>query len=132
MPRIGFRERGLTQIKARRKALDGAAHDAFGVAHFHLSFGGYSKVVQRPFSCKGMSDVAERVLLLVEPAVGRKLDSPARDMLAIMIAWREPQHLNHARRGHLITIAGTVGDAEAHEQTTEEGGLTTEDDENGR
>src|SRR5271165_3034745 len=61
-----------------------------------------------------MSNVAEGIFVLMQPAVGRDVDAPAHDVLAVVVAWREPQHLADARRWCLILVVRQMGDAEAH------------------
>ena len=46
-----------------------------------------------------MGDVAERVLVGVEPGVGRDVDLPLRDILPVMAAGRHAQDLDHAVAG---------------------------------
>ena len=60
-----------------------------------------------------MGDVAERVLMLVELAVFRQVDAPVLDILAFMVAWRQPQRLDHAARGFLVAVDGLVRNPDA-------------------
>src|SRR3974377_2340550 len=59
-----------------------------------------------------MRYVAECIFVLMQPAVGRDVDPPARDILAFMVSWSEPQHLADARRRCLIMVAGHERDAD--------------------
>ena len=62
-----------------------------------------------------MGDVAERILMGVEPGIGGDVDMPFGDVLAVMAARRHAQNLDHAGGGRLVAIAGGMGDAQAHE-----------------
>ena len=72
------------------------------------------KFVERPVGGEHVGDVAERVLLLVEPRVRRHVDAPAHHVLAVVVARRQPQHLDHAGGRRIVAIVGAVGDADAH------------------
>ena len=61
-----------------------------------------------------MRDIAEGVLMRGKPRIGGHIDAPAHDVLAFMIARREPQHLDRAGGRRLVLADGAVGDAEAH------------------
>src|SRR5262245_2309936 len=127
--RVGTGERGLAQIEGRGEALDRAAHHALGVARFDLALDRHGKLAEGAVGGEGMNDVAEGVLVLIEPAIGGDVDAPARHVLPVVIARGEPQHLDHAGGGFLVAIARQMRDADAHEHTTEadDGGRTTED-----
>ena len=118
--RIGIGERGLAQVEAGRKSLDGAAHHALGVARLDLALDQDGELAQRSLRGEDMGDVAEGVLVLVEPAIRGHVDAPARDVLTIVVARGQPQHLNHAAGGRLVAIAGEMRDANAHEPTTDD------------
>ena len=111
---VGAGERGLAQIQAGRETLDGAAHDALRVAGLDLAFDRHGELAERAIGGKGMGDVAEGVLVLVEPAIGGNVDPPARHILAVVVARSQPQHLDHAGRGLLVPVAGEVRDTQAH------------------
>ena len=64
-----------------------------------------------------MGDVAERVLMGIEPGVGRDIDLPIGDILAVMAARRHPQNLDHARSRRLVAIGGGMGYPQAHGST---------------
>src|SRR5579883_198814 len=61
-----------------------------------------------------MGNVAEGVLVLVEPAVGGSLDPPVGDILAVMIARREAQHLDHPGGGRRVVVGCLVRDRKSH------------------
>ena len=69
---------GLAQIEARRKAFDRAAHDALGVAGLDLALDLHRQLVEGAFGGEGVGDVAEGILVLIEPAIGRHVDPPVR------------------------------------------------------
>ena len=46
-----------------------------------------------------MDDVAEGILMGLQPAVGGNVDAPIDHILAVMIARRQPQRLDYAGRG---------------------------------
>ena len=62
-----------------------------------------------------MGDIAERVLMHVEPRIGGDVDLPFGDILPVMAARRHPQDLNHAGGRRLVAIAGGMGNSQAHE-----------------
>ena len=62
-----------------------------------------------------MRDVAERILVHVEPRIGGDVDLPFGDVLAVMAARRHAQNLNHAGGRRLIAIAGGMGNSQAHD-----------------
>ena len=110
-----------------REPLDRAAHDALGVAGLDLPLDQHAELAERTFGGEGMGDVAERVLVLVEPAIGGHVDAPARHILAVVVARREPQHLDHAGRRRRVAVGGQVRDAKAHCRATEDGRQTAVD-----
>src|SRR5229473_4672831 len=61
-----------------------------------------------------MCDVAERVLLRLEPAVGGHVDAPVYDILARVVARRQAQGLDHARTWSIVAVHGFVRDTDAH------------------
>src|SRR5262249_61376483 len=63
-----------------------------------------------------MGDVAEGILVLVEPAIRGDVDAPARHVLAVMVAWGQPRHLDHAGSGRLVAVTGQMRDADTHER----------------
>jgi len=66
---IGAGERGLAQVKRGGKPLERAAHNPVGIAGLDLAFHGYAELVERAVGGKGVGDVAEGILMLVEPAI---------------------------------------------------------------
>ena len=61
-----------------------------------------------------VGDVAERVLMHIEPGIGGDIDLPFGDILPVMAAGRHAQDLDHAGGRGLVTIAGGVGNSQAH------------------
>src|SRR3982750_2848173 len=61
-----------------------------------------------------MGNVSERVLVRVEPGIGRDVDLPFGDILPVMAAGRHAQDLDHAGGGGLVAIGGGVGYSQAH------------------
>ena len=78
---------GRAQEQARRKALVGAAQHAAGVVGFDQALDSDGEVGDRPVG-QHMGDVAEGVLMHVEPGVGGDVDLPFRDILPVMAAGR--------------------------------------------
>jgi hypothetical protein len=58
-----------------------------------------------------MRDVAEGILVLIEPAVAGHVDAPVDDVLAIVVARRQAQDLDRARGGRAVAIGRQVRDA---------------------
>ena len=75
--------------------------------------------VERAFRGERMGDVAEGVLMMIEPAIYGDVHTPARHVLAVVVARGQPQHLDHAGRGRPVDIARQVRDADAHEANDE-------------
>ncbi len=111
---VGAGERRLAQIEARREALDGAAHDALGIARLDLALDRHGEIAEGAVGGEGVGDVAEGILVLLEPAIRGDVDPPARHVLAVVIARGQAQHLDHADRGLLVAVAGEVRDTQAH------------------
>jgi hypothetical protein len=111
---IDLGQRRGAQVKARRKPLDRAAHDPGGVLDVDLALDMHAERVERTFRGERMGDVAERVLVHVEAAVLRDVDAPMNDVLAVVVARREAQGLDHAVDRRVVVVAGLVRDADAH------------------
>ena len=111
--RIDFGQRGRAQEQARRKALVGAAQHAAGVVGLDQALDMDGEVGDRPVG-QHMRDVAERVLMHVEPGVGGDVDLPFGDILPVMAAGRHAQDLDHAGGRGLVAIAGGMGNSQAH------------------
>jgi hypothetical protein len=111
---VDLGQRGGAQIEARRKPLDRAAHDPGGVLHVDFALDMHAERVERAFGGERMGDVAERVLVHVEAAVLRDVDAPMHDVLAVVIARRQAQRLDHAVDRRVVVVAGLVRDANAH------------------
>ena len=111
---------GLTSVSAveRRKKLGGNRSSV------PRSTPPVSWVSIRPFDADGevgdrpvrqhMGDVAERVLVGVEPGIGGDVDMPFGDVLPVMAAGRHAQNLDHAGGRRLVAIAGGMGNSQAH------------------
>ena len=112
--RVDMRQHRLAQIEARREALDRTLHHAVGVLRLDLALHRQAQFGERPIHGEDVADVAERVLVLGKLAVLRHVDAPADDILAVVIARRQPQRLNH-RAGRLgVPIACRMRDADSH------------------
>jgi hypothetical protein len=112
--RVELRQRRFAQIQARRKPLDRADHHAVGILRIHLALDRDSQFRQRTLGAEPVGDIAEGVLVLVELAILRHVDAPVLDILAVVIARREPQRLDHAARRLLIAIDSLVRNPDAH------------------
>ena len=121
---VGLRQRGVAQEQARRKALDGAAHHAVGVLRLDLAVDLDPQFLERPVGGEDMGDIAEGVFVGGEPRIGHDVDAPAPDVLAFVVARRQPQHLDHAGGGRIVAVDRAMGDAKAHvgRQRTDDGG----------
>ena len=75
--RVDFGQRRRAQEQARRKPLVGAAQHAAGVVGLDQALDLDGQVGDRPVG-QHMGDVAERVLMHVEPGVGGDVDLPVR------------------------------------------------------
>ena len=62
-----------------------------------------------------MRDIAEGVLMHVQPRIGGDVDLPFGDILPVMAAGRHPQDLDDAGGRRLVAIAGGMGNSQAHE-----------------
>src|SRR5262249_54031680 len=112
--RIGRGECGGAQIEARWEALDAAANDALRVAGLDLALDRHGELAKWTFGSEHMGDVAESVLVLIEPAIRGNVDAPARHVLAVVVAWGQPQHLDHARGRRLVAVGDQMRDADTH------------------
>src|SRR5262249_14741030 len=112
--RIRRRQRRLPQEQRRREALDRAADDAVRVLGLDLALDQHRELGERSGRRERVGEIAERVLLAVERALLREGDAPVRDVLALMIARGQAQHLNHAGRRALVTVDRLVEDPDAH------------------
>ena len=111
---IWLGQRRRAQIEARRKPLDRPAHDAGGVLHVDLALDLHAELGERPFGGEGVGNVAERVLVNVEPAILGDIDAPVHHIVPVMIARGEAQGLDHAVGRRVVMVAGLVRDADAH------------------
>ena len=111
--RIDFGQRRRAQEQARRKPLVGASQHAAGVVGFDQAFDSDGEIGDRPAG-QHMGDVAERVLMHVEPRIGGDVDLPVGDVLPVMAARRHPQDLDHAGGRRLVAIGGGMGNSQAH------------------
>ena len=107
---VGTGERGLAQEEGRREPLDRAAHDAGGVLGLDLALDHDAELRDRAGRGERMGDVAERVLAGLEPAIRRDVDPPVHHVLAVVVARRQAQRLDHARDGRLVAVDRLVRD----------------------
>src|SRR5215510_3970151 len=114
--RIGSGECGRAQIEARWEPLNHAAHYPLGITGLDLALDRHGKLAEWPLGGEHMGDVAEGIFVLVEPAIRGDVDAPARHVLAVMVAWGQPQHLDHAGSGRLVAVTGQMRDADTHER----------------
>ncbi len=112
---VGLRELGLAQEQAGREALDRAGDHALGVLGIDLALDRDRQFAKRPLGGKGMADIAEGVLVLVQQAILRQIDPPGDHILSVVIARGEAQHLDHAGGRRVVAISRRVRDANAHE-----------------
>ena len=61
-----------------------------------------------------MGDVAEGVLMHIEPRIGRHVDLPVGDVLAVVAARRHAQDLDHPGGRRLVAIGSGMGNSQAH------------------
>ncbi len=61
-----------------------------------------------------MREIAEGVLMGGKPRIRGNVDAPAQDILALMIARRQPQYLNDAGRRRVVAINMAMTNADAH------------------
>ena len=105
--RIDLGQRGGAQEQARRKPLVGALEHAAGVVGFDQAADGNGEVGERPMG-QNMRDIAERILMDIEPRVGRDIDLPFGDVLPAMAARRHPQDLDDTGSGRFVAIGSGV------------------------
>ena len=111
---VGLGQRGVAQEQARRKALDAAAHHAIGVLRLDFAVDLDPQFLERAVGGEDMGDIAEGVFVGGEPRIGHDVDAPALDILAFVVARRQPQHLDHAGGGRIVAVDRAMGDAKAH------------------
>ena len=66
-----------------------------------------------------MGKIAEGVLMGGEPGIGRDIDAPAHHVLPLVVARREPQHLDDAGSRRVVVVDVAMRDAQAHVGTAE-------------
>ncbi len=115
---VGAGQGGLAQKEGRREPLHRAAHHAGGVLGLDLALHHDAKLRDRAARRERMGEVAERILIGFEPAVGGDLDPPVHHVLAGVVAWGEPQRLDHAGARRFVTVERFVRDADAHGQSS--------------
>ena len=111
--RIDLGQFGRTQKQARRKALVGAAQHAAGVMGLDQAFDIDGEIADRAMG-QHVRDIAERILVHIEPGIGRDVDLPFGDVLPVMAARRHAQNLDHTGSPGFIAIAGGMGNSQAH------------------
>ena len=89
-------------------------HHAIGLLRFDLAVDRDCQFVERPVGGEGMSEVAERILVLMQDAVLRQIDAPVHHVLAVMVARGKPQRLRHRRGRRVVAIGGVVGNTNPH------------------
>ena len=112
--RIGRGQRRVAQIEDRRKALDLAAEHAGGVDGLDAALGDDGQLLDRPVEGEFVHQVAEGVGGLVEAAIAVDVDAPGGDVLPVVAARQQAQHLDRAVRRRGVAVGGFVADVEAH------------------
>jgi len=113
---IRFGKSRFAQVKTRRKSFDAAGDDTASVGRFDDALYADRELFERSFGGEGMGQVAEGILVLVQQAIVRTLDPPGDDVLAVMIARRQPQNLRHAERRAFVAIGRGVRDMDSHDE----------------
>src|SRR6202022_1534887 len=96
------------------KTLDAVADDAFGVTGLDFAFRSHCELLYRPIRGEGVSDVSERIFVLMQPAIPRHVDAPMGDVLAVVISWRGAQTLDRACPRPPVAISRAMRDTKAH------------------
>ena len=112
--RVGGGQRRVAQIEDGRKAFDLAAEHAGGIDGLDAAFGGDGQRLDRPVEGEFVQSDCRGVGRLVEAAVMVDVDAPGDDVLPVVAAWQQPQHLDGmiGRRG--VAVGRLVVDVEAH------------------
>ena len=110
---VDFGQRRRAQEQARRKALVGAPQHAAGVVGLDQAFDRDGEIGERPMG-QHMGDIAEGVLMHIEAGIGGDVDLPFGDILPVMAAGRHPQDLDDAGGRRFVTVAGGMGNSQAH------------------
>src|SRR5215475_14822950 len=105
---------GFAQEQGGREPLYGPPYHPASVPRLDLALDQETQFADRAHNREGLGDVAERVLLRCEPAVGGHVDAPVHDILTPVVARRQAQGLDHARTRSIVTIDGLVREADAH------------------
>src|SRR3984957_2059238 len=112
--RISLRQGRIAQEQARRETLERTAHDAVGILRLDLAVDLDAQLREWTVSGKDMGQVAESVLVSIEPRVAGDVDAPADHILAFMVARRQPQHLNYTGGRWIVRMDDPVGAEKAH------------------
>ena len=118
--RIGLGQRRVAQEEAWRKPLDGAANEPVRVLGLDFPVDRDAQLLERAVGGEHMGDVAERVFMADQLGVGGDVDAPVDHILALMVARRDPQHLDRARGRRVVPADDAVGDVQAHGRTTDD------------
>ena len=114
--RIRLRQRCIAQEQARRKSLERAAHDSVGILRFDLAVDLDAQLRKRAVGGEDVGEVAEGILVGIEPRVAGDVDPPVDHILALVVARGQPQHLDDARGRRFVAMDDAVGDTKAHVQ----------------
>src|SRR5262245_52137573 len=113
--RVGLGQRCLAQKKLRRKAFEGTFDEAVGVLGVDFAIDLDAQFVERSLGRERMSDVAKRILMMMQTTIFGQIDPPGQDMLSFMVAWRQAQQLRHAGRRRVVGVGSCVGNLNAHD-----------------
>jgi len=103
-----------TSMPVKRTALGRAAHDAERVEALDLARHHHAHRIERALRGEHMADVAEGVVAPHEAAIDIDVDAPVDDVLPVVAARREPQHLDDRLGGGGVGVARFVPNADAH------------------
>ena len=112
--RIDFGQRRGAQEQARREPFVGTPEHPAGIMGLDQALDPDGEIGDRSLG-QYMRDIAERVLMHMQPRVGGDVNLPVGDILPVMAARRHPQDLNNPGRRRFVAIGGGMGDAQAHE-----------------
>ena len=108
------REIRLAEVEEVRQALDRAGQDPGRVLRLDLALDQEGQEFHGLVGLEGVAAVAVAVLEGLQLALDIRLDPPGADMLAVVVAGREPQDLQYRPGGLVVLVARRVLDADPH------------------
>src|SRR5215813_3947429 len=99
---------------ASSAAVKRVSDDAVGILSLDRAVNIDAQLGEWTRSAEHMGNIAKRVFTWGEARIGGYIDTPTHDVLAFMIARRQPQQLDRPSRGRVVPVHRTVADMQVH------------------